>query len=204
MFMLMLAAFNTFLARQTDQEDIIVGIPAAGRNWVETEPLIGSFANTLVIRTDLSGRPGFRQLLTRVRDVTLEAYAHQQMPFLKLLEFLRTHGMKENLPYRVMFDLVAGGNRNAAAGAELPGLQVAIVEEEASTGTLFVGNYLTFVLQEIGPEIIAFLRYKTELFDSSTIAKMLEQIRTMLIEIVEQPDKEIAQLLSPSIAYQVA
>lgn len=203
MFMLMLTAFNTFLARYTDQEDIIVGIPAAGRNWVETEPLIGSFANTLVIRTDLSGRPGFRELLTRVRDVTLEAYAQQQMPFLKLLEFLRNHGMKENLPYRVMFDLVVAGNGNAAAGAELPGLQVAIVEEEASTGMLFVGNYLTFILQEVGSEIIAFLRYKTELFDSSTIAKMLEQIRIMLIEIVEQPDKEIAQLLSHSIPHHV-
>ena len=149
MFMLMLAAFNTFLARETGQEDIIVGIPAAGRNWVETEPLIGSFANTLVIRTDLSGRPGFRELLRRVRDVTLEAYAQQQMPFVKLLEFLRTHGMKESLPYRVMFDLVVAGNGNASTGAELPGLQVAIVEEEASAGTLFVGNYLTFVLQEI-------------------------------------------------------
>jgi amino acid adenylation domain-containing protein len=203
MFMLMLAAFNTFLGRYTDQEDIIVGIPSAGRNWVETEPLIGSFANTLVIRTNLARRPGFRELLARVRDVTLEAYAHQQMPFLKLLEFLRTRGMKENLPYRVMFDLVVEGNGNDSVGAELPGLQVAIVEEEASAGTLFVGNYLTFVLHEVGPEIIAFLRYKTELFDNSTVATMLEQIRTMLIEIVEHPDKEITQLLSRSIPYRV-
>ncbi|HEY6802574.1 MAG TPA: amino acid adenylation domain-containing protein [Pyrinomonadaceae bacterium] len=195
MFMLMLAAFNTFLARYTDQDDIIVGIPAAGRNWVETEPLIGSFANTLIIRTDLSGRPGFLDLLKRVRDVTLGAYAHQQMPFLKLLEFLRSRGMKEKLPYRVMFDLGVAGNGNASPVANLPGLQVSVVEEEASSGELFVGNYLTFVLQEIGPELIAFLRYKTELFDAETIAGMLDQFRAMLLEIVASPDKEITQLL---------
>ena len=104
-----------------------------------------------------------------------------------------------------MFDLVVAGNAaNASGSAELPGLQVAIVAEEASTGTLFVGNYLTFVLQEIGPEIIAFLRYKTELFDGPTIAKMLAEMRLMLIEILEQPDKEISQLLAAALPQRVS
>jgi amino acid adenylation domain-containing protein len=194
MFMFMLAAFKAFLYCYTKQDDIIVGIPAAGRNWVETEPLIGSFASTLIIRTDLSSEPAFRELLRRERQVMLDAYAHQEMPFAKLLEFLRASGgMRESLPYRVMFDLVVA--ENAPEGAELPGdLQVATMEEEVVAGTLMVGNYLTFVLQEVGPEMITFMRYKVELFDADTIVKMLAQFADMLEEVVEHPDRKLSQL----------
>jgi acyl carrier protein/NRPS condensation-like uncharacterized protein len=153
LFMFMLAAFKAFLYCYTKQEDIIVGIPAAGRDWMETESLIGSFANTLIIRTDISRQPSFRELLQRERTVMLDAYAHQQMPFAKLLEFLRGGGgMKERLPYRVMFDLMVA--QNVEQGAELSsGLQVTTMEEDVVAGTLLVGNYLTFVLQEVGPEL---------------------------------------------------
>ena len=194
LFMLMLAAFKAFLYCYTKQEDIIVGIPAAGRDWMETEPLIGSFANTLIIRTDLSRQPSFRELLQRERQVMLDAYAHQQMPFAKLLEFLRARGgMKERLPYRVMFDLLVA--ENVAQGAELPGnLQVATMEEEVVAGTLLVGNYLTFVLQEVGAELVTFMRYKVELFDADTIVKMLDLFRDMLEEVAEHPDRELSQL----------
>ncbi|HEY0364855.1 MAG TPA: amino acid adenylation domain-containing protein, partial [Pyrinomonadaceae bacterium] len=196
MFMFMLAAFKAFLHCYTREEDIIVGIPAAGRNWFETEPLIGSFANTLVIRTDLSQQPGFRELLRRERQVMLDAYAHQEMPFAKLLEFLRAGGgLKEKLPYRVMFDLVVAENNHAPQGGELPGdLQVSTMEEDAVAGTLLVGNYLTFVLQEVGPELITFMRYKVELFDATTIMKMLAQFETMLKEVVAYPDRKLSQL----------
>ena len=86
LFMTLLAAFATLLYRYTGQEDILVGSSIANRNSVETEGLIGCFVNTLVLRTDLSGNPSFRELLRRVRDVTLGAYAHQDLPFEKLVE----------------------------------------------------------------------------------------------------------------------
>src|SRR5262249_3459319 len=89
LFMTLLAAFQAFLARVTQKEDISVGTPIAGRNRRETEGLIGFFVNTLVLRADLSGDPTFRELLARVRDVALEAYAHQDLPFEKLVEELR-------------------------------------------------------------------------------------------------------------------
>jgi len=81
LFMTLLAAFQTLLHRYSRQDDIVVGSPIAGRNRAEVEDLIGFFANTLVLRTDLSGDPAFRELLQRVRDVALQAYAHQDLPF---------------------------------------------------------------------------------------------------------------------------
>jgi Condensation domain len=195
MFMFMLAAFKAFLHCYTRQDDIVVGIPAAGRNWFETEPLIGSFANTLVIRTDLAQQPSFRELLRRERQVMLDAYAHQEMPFAKLIEFLRDRGgMKEKLPYRVMFDLLVAENNGQQSGELTSDLQVATLEEDVVAGTLLVGNYLTFVLQEVGPELITFMRYKVELFDSATIVKLLDQFETMLREVVAHPDRALAQL----------
>ncbi|MDX6614894.1 MAG: hypothetical protein QOD75_4080, partial [Blastocatellia bacterium] len=89
LFMTLLAAFQNLLARYTGQEDIVVGTPIAGRNRAETEGLIGYFINTLVLRTDLSGNPSFRELVRRVRDVSLGAYAHQDLPFERLVEELQ-------------------------------------------------------------------------------------------------------------------
>ncbi|HEY0078502.1 MAG TPA: condensation domain-containing protein, partial [Pyrinomonadaceae bacterium] len=86
LYMLLLAAFKTLLHRYTNQTDILVGSPIANRNRAEIENLIGFFVNTLVLRTDVSDNPGFRHLLSRVREVTLEAYAHQDMPFEKVVE----------------------------------------------------------------------------------------------------------------------
>jgi non-ribosomal peptide synthetase component F len=126
----------------------------------------------------------------------LDAYAHQEMPFSKLLEFLRADGgMKEKLPYRVMFDLLVAEGNGQQSG-ELPGdLQVTTLQEDVVEGTLLVGNYLTFVLQEVGPELITFMRYKVELFDSATIVKMLAQFEIMLNEVVAHPDRKLSRLL---------
>ena len=87
--MTLLAAFQMLLARYSGQDDIAVGSPIAGRSRREFEGLIGFFVNTLVLRTDLGGNPRFRDLLARVRETALEAYAHQELPFEKLVEDLR-------------------------------------------------------------------------------------------------------------------
>src|SRR5205085_3227794 len=106
LFMMLVAAFKVLLMRYSNQEDIAIGIPIANRNWKEVEGLIGFFVNSLVIRTDLSGEPTFDQLLARVRERALEAYAHQDLPFEKLVEELQPHRDSSRNPlFQVMFVL---------------------------------------------------------------------------------------------------
>ena len=130
LFMTLLAAFKTLLARYSGQEDIVIGTPISGRSHVELEGLIGCFLNTLVLRTDLSGQPTFKELLARVRETALGAYAHQELPFERLVEDLQpARDLKQNPLFQVMFQ--AG---NTLGGAlKLDGLEVGRVAAAAST-----------------------------------------------------------------------
>lgn len=158
LFMAMLAAFKVLLYRYTSQDDLIVGTPIANRNRVETEGLIGFFVNALVLRTDLSGNPSFRELLRRVRQVCLGAYSHQDLPFDRLVEELHLkRDLSRNPLFQVMFVLLNAPLRPL----ELPGLTLGPVEGDNET------VYFDLTLQILDTEqgLTAAFVYNTDLFE---------------------------------------
>src|SRR6185436_15607226 len=118
-FMVLLAAFQALLGRLTGERDLSVGTPIAGRDRVELEPLIGFFVNTLVLRGDLEGDPSFVELVRRSREVTLEAHAHQALPFERLVEELQP---QRSLSHTPLFQVVLALQNAPAGRLELPGL----------------------------------------------------------------------------------
>ncbi len=187
LFMTLLAAFTTLLHRYTGQDDILVGSPIASRNSVELEGLIGCFVNTLVLRTDLSGDPSFRTLLRRVREVTLGAYAHQNLPFEKLVEALQPERDLNRHPlFQVMFAL-----QNAPMPVLEPrGLTVSHLAIEKGTAKFDLAVFMTD--SEEGLEGV--WEYKTDLFEPATIGRMLGHLRILLEGIVAHPEQPISTL----------
>ncbi|HEX5601181.1 MAG TPA: condensation domain-containing protein, partial [Pyrinomonadaceae bacterium] len=187
LFMTLLAAFKALLYRYTGQADIVVGSPIAGRNFVETEELIGFFVNTLVLRTDLSGDPTFSELVRRVREVALEAYLHQDVPFEKLVEELQPERHTSHSPlYQVMFEL-----QNAPLGGlELPGVSLELLAADNATAKFD----LTLNLQEVGDVIAGSLGYSTDLFDAETVTRMISHFLTLLEDAVEHSDRRLSTL----------
>jgi amino acid adenylation domain-containing protein len=192
LYMTLLAAFQTLLLRYTGQDDLLVGSPIAGRMRIETENLIGCFLNILVMRGDLGGDPSFRELLARVREVALGAYAHQELPFERLLEVVQPPREASYAPLvQVMFIL-----QNAPRAAlELPGLALRPLEIENGT----TKYDLTLEITEIREGLSCSLQYDSDLFDAPTIARMAEHFRTLLAGIAADPDERLARLpLLPS------
>jgi len=186
-FMTLLAAFNVLLHRYTNQDDILIGSPIANRNRIEIESLIGFFVNTLVLRTDLSGSPTFKELLSRLRDVCLGAYAHQDLPFEKLVEeFHPERDLGRNPLFQVMF-LLQNAPRHVPT---LPRLTVNRVNVDASVSKFD----LTLGLAERDGKLIGFFEYRTDLFDRSTIERMAGHFQTLLQGVVADPDQPISTL----------
>ncbi len=187
LFMTLLAAFQVLLHRYTGQDDLVVGSAIAGRTHVEMEGLIGFFVNTLALRTDLGGDPTFRELLARVREETLGAYAHQDVPFDRVVEELapvRDLGRSPLIQTRVVL-------QNAPAlPLSLPGLRVEW--HEATTGTAKLD--LTLLAQETARGIEATLEYATDLFDATTIARMAGHLTTLLEGIAADPARRLHEL----------
>jgi amino acid adenylation domain-containing protein len=188
LFMTLLAGFKALLYRYSTQDDIVVGSPIANRIRTEIEGLIGFFANTLVLRTDLSGNPSFRDVLRRVREVALGAYAHQDLPFEKLVAQLQPDRNLGQTPlYQVWFVL-----QNAPMPAvELPSLTLSF--SQIDTGA--VRHDLKLDLTETPKGLQGFFEYKTDLFETSIIARMTQLYETLLDTVIKQPDIELNALV---------
>jgi len=186
-FMTLLAAFQVLLYRYSGQEDVVVGSPIANRNRTEIEGLIGFFVNTLVLRTDLSRRPTFKELLLRVRDVCLGAYAHQDLPFEKLVQELHPErDLSRNPLFQVMFVL----QNTPRPFPETSGFSIERVDVLAETSPFDLSLYL----RERNGKLIGFIEYSTDLFDRSTIERMIGHFQTLLEGIVANPDQLISTL----------
>lgn len=187
LFMVLLAAFNTLLYRYTAQADVAVGVPVANRNFVAIENLIGAFVNTLVLRTDLSGSPTFRELLQRVRVVAVEAFAHQDMPFAKLVAELNPERDTSYTPFvQTFFNVINVPMDDAAIPDEL--------RAEFALNRGAAQFDLTCTVTDIRNIHRVIFEYNTDLFDDATIARMLEHFRNLLQAIVAAPDSPIRAL----------
>lgn len=187
LFMALLAAFKVLLCHYTEQEDIAVGSPIANRGRIEFEGLIGFFLNTLVLRTDLSRNPSFLELLARVREVAFEAYAHQDLPFEKLVEELNPERILNQTPlFQVLFVL----QNDAMRELKLSGLTVSRFTAEGNT-TQFD---LSLFMSETDQGLVARAQYNADLFEAGTMQRMLGHFRTLLKGIVANPKQPILDL----------
>lgn len=187
LFMLLLATFKTLLYRYTDAEDIAIGTDVANRNRAETESLIGFFVNILVLRTDLSGNPTFRELLQRVRKVALEAYAHQDLPFGKLVEELKPERKTGQTPlFQVLFVL----QNTPLPEFKTSDLEIGAIAINDQTSKFNLG----FFIGERENGLLGTWRYKTELFNHSTIEEMSARFSTLLDSVIANPDTRLKQL----------
>ncbi|HVG20234.1 MAG TPA: amino acid adenylation domain-containing protein, partial [Blastocatellia bacterium] len=198
LYMSLLAAYKVLLMRYSNQEEIVVGADIANRNRRELEPLIGFFVNMLVLRTSLSGEPTFTELLSRVREVTLGAYANQDLPFEKLVEELQPERSLSHSPlFQVSFVL-----QNAPVGEfELPGLVIKMME----TGGEAAKFDLELSLVETGGGVAGTILYSSDLFDRKTIRMMADHYVRIVEAAVAGPDVAITalQMLGQQERYQI-
>ncbi|MFW9260821.1 amino acid adenylation domain-containing protein [Nostoc sp. CALU 546] len=195
LFMTLLTVFELLLYRYSGQEDLLISFASASRGQVETERLIGFFSNTLVMRGNLAGNPTFRQLLDRVRKDCLEAYTHQDLPFERLIEELRPEQQSRNSSslFQVKFSLNPPWSNGRGMGAvQLPDLTITSL-----FGYIYHGKTkydLTLVLREQDNGLGMVFDYNAEMFDASTIERMLGHFKTLLEGIVANPDLKISEL----------
>jgi amino acid adenylation domain-containing protein len=186
-FMSALAGFKALLHSYSGSTDIVVGTDVANRNRIETERLIGFFANQLVLRTDLSGDPTFREVLARVREVALGAYAHQDLPFDKVVEALKPErDLSRNPLFQVMF-----GFKNAPmSDLRLPDLSLSSFQLQDGTAVWDLSFYLTDAEQGL----TGLVRYNTDIFDPATIARMWQRYEMLLSYAVDDPTRKLSEL----------
>ena len=187
LFMTLLAGFVVLLSRYSGQTDLVVGSPIANRNRTEIEPLIGFFVNTLALRFDLSQAPSFEAFLTQVREVTQNAYEHQDLPFEMLVEELQ---LERNLDRQPLTQVVFALQNAPSSPWDLPGLTV----EGMSSGLDSVRVDLEVHLWDFPEGIRGFCSYNRDLFDGATIRRMMQHFQTLLTAIVENSQQSVALL----------
>ena len=186
-FMTLLAAFQCLLYRYTEHDDVAVGSLIANRNQIQIERLIGMFANTIVLRTDLSGDPKFSEVLRRVRQVTLDAYRNQDLPIEEILQALQaSRSIDRNTLFQVMFILQNPSPRAPA----LPGLSVHFLDVDPGIARVD----LLLELIEADERLGGWLEYSTDLFEAATMARMAAHLQTLLEAIVANPEERISRL----------
>ncbi|HEX7334404.1 MAG TPA: amino acid adenylation domain-containing protein [Pyrinomonadaceae bacterium] len=189
LYMTLLAAFKILVARYAGQDEIIVGTPIANRNRVDIENLIGFFVNTLVLRSDLSGNPSFPEYLKQIRDVTLGAFAHQDVPFEKLVEELQPERDLNRTPlFQVMFSL-----QNAPMPPlKLSQVTLTFIQDDSTTAQFDFTLDITEKPDGKGMECL--LEYSTELFENATAQRILSHYTNLLESIVANPQQRVREL----------
>ena len=188
LYMLCLAAFQMLMSRYSGQDDIIVGSPIAGRNRAETEGLIGFFVNTLVMRTDLSGNPTFRELLGRVKEMTLGAYEHQDLPFEKLVEELQP---ERSLSYSPLFQVLFALQNAPSKAAALGQLKLDSFGIDNRTTRFDLEVHLG---ETADGKLSCTFVHNTDLFDAATVRRMITHYQTLLESVVANPEEQIWKL----------
>jgi amino acid adenylation domain-containing protein len=187
LFMTLLAAFGCLLARYSNQQDIIIGTPIANRTHVETEPLIGFFMNTLALRLNLSQQSSFESLLDEVRELALNAYAHQDLPFEQLVETLHP---ERNLSHAPLFQVLFTLQNAPLPSLQMPGLQVNIHEGEWRSAKFD----LSLLMNESEGRLRGAFEYNTDLFEKGTIERLAGHLRTLLEGVVANRQESLSQL----------
>ncbi|MGL5132597.1 MAG: condensation domain-containing protein, partial [Planktothrix sp.] len=202
LFMTLIATFQTLLYRYTHQTDIVIGSPIANRNRSEIENLIGFFVNTLVLRTDFSDNPTFKEILGRVKEVTLGAYSHQDLPFEKLVEELKP---ERNLAQNPLFQVVFGYENSPMTALDLPDLTVSSLNYELKTTRFDLEFHLWKCSEgfrslwggdrwQYSQGIRGVVVYNTDLFDADTVNRMIEHFKILLNQIINNPNEKVDNL----------
>lgn len=192
-FMIFQAALALLLSRYSGQQDLIIGSPVANRNFRELEPLIGFLLNNLVLRFDLSGDPTFQEFLQRVRHLTLEATAHQDVPFEQLVEVLQP---ERNLSYSPLFQVMLDYQQDVMTDLALHGLTVTKVPLD----TPFSRFDLTLYIKDSGASFSGALEYNTALFERGTMLRLAGHLEELLRQVVADPDQRLSAVSFVSAA----
>lgn len=198
-FMALFAAFATLLMRLTGQEDLVIGVPINNRTNAQIVGVVGAFVNTLALRVDLSGHLTYRELVQQVRQAALDGYAHQDLPFARLVDALQ---IERSLSHSPLFQVSFGVQDNPVEAIEMPGLKVSLLEvrsllEEHALPPLHTGRSmfdLTFHLSEIAEGIGGWIEYDAELFEADTVARLARQFTTLLTACLRDPATRVGDV----------
>jgi amino acid adenylation domain-containing protein len=187
LFMTLLSGFAVLLSRYTGQTDIVVGSPISNRTRRETEVLVGFFVNALALRVDLGGAPSFRQLVERVRQTALDAYAHQDVPFEQLVDALQ---LERHLSHTPLFQVMFSWQDASRETIDLTGVTLTAIDPHYVAAKFD----LTLGMHELTTGLTGSIEYNTDLFDAGTITRMAVHLQTLLEALVDEPDRAVEEV----------